>query len=236
MVKRNRILSPFLFFFISIFATAACASSPEATNEATSLKEGTIKIEDAAIPNNFPLISDGGLDTATFAAGCFWCVEAQFLELKGVKKVIPGYTGGTTKNPTYEDVVTGKTGHAESINIIYDSEILSFDQLVEAFFVAHDPTQLNRQGNDIGTQYRSAIFYHNVAQKKLIDYYIDKLNDEKVYPKPIVTKVEPFTKFYEAEDYHKNYYARNLDNPYCSQVIQPKLEKFKKVFADKLKK
>src|SRR5690606_23173052 len=214
---------------------------PESKNSAT-VNEEKINIEkvstqkESLIPDNFPMLSDGGIDTATFAAGCFWCVEAQFLELKGVKKVIPGYTGGLTKNPTYEDVLTGKTGHAEAINIIYDADILSFDQLVEAFFVAHDPTQLNRQGNDIGTQYRSAIFYHNVAQKDLITYYISKLNNEKVYPKPIVTKVEPFTKFYEAEDYHKNYYARNLDNPYCSQVIQPKLEKFKKVFADKLKK
>lgn|SRR5690606_28532595 len=179
---------------------------------------------------------DGGIDTATFAAGCFWCIEAQFLELAGVNEVNPGYTGGRTENPTYKEVLTGKTGHAEAINVIYESDKVSFDELLEAFFVAHDPTQLNRQGNDVGTQYRSAIFYHNLEQKKLIEYYINELNKEKIYSKPIVTEVSPFTIFYEAEDYHKNYYALNPSNPYCQRVIQPKLEKFKKVFAHKLKK
>lgn len=236
MLKSNRILGSFLIFFTSLFVVFACASGPTTTRVEEKNNKETSKVQETSIPDNFPLQGDGEIDTATFAAGCFWCIEAQFLELKGVEKVSPGYTGGTTKNPTYEEVITGKTGHAEAINIIYNSDVVSFDQLVEAFFVAHDPTQLNRQGNDIGTQYRSAIFYHNLAQKDLIDYYINKLNEEKVYPKPIVTKVEPFAKFYEAEDYHKNYYARNLDNPYCSQVIQPKLEEFKKVFADRLKK
>jgi len=232
MLKKNRISIGVLFLLTLAFAVSACASST-ATNAKEENKNNT---DVRADEENLPLLSDGGLDTATFAAGCFWCVEAQFLELAGVKEVISGYTGGTMKNPTYEDVVSGKTGHAEAVNVIYDSDSLSFDELLEAFFVAHDPTQLNRQGNDIGTQYRSAIFYHNAAQRDLVNYYIEKLNSEKVYPSPIVTKVEPFSKFYEAEDYHKNYYALNPANPYCSQVIQPKLEKFKKVFADKLKK
>lgn len=174
-------------------------------------------------------------DTATFAAGCFWCVEAQFLQLKGVKKVEPGYTGGYLKNPTYKQVSSGTTGHAEACNIIYDPKEISFDELLAAFFTAHDPTQLNRQGNDVGTQYRSAIFYRNSVQKEKAEYYIKKLNSEKVYPSNIVTVVEPLSIFYAAEDYHKDYYNNNPDQPYCKYVIQPKLEKFKKVFKGKLK-
>lgn len=174
-------------------------------------------------------------DTATFAAGCFWCVEAQFLQLKGVKKVEPGYTGGHLKNPTYKQVSSGTTGHAEACNIIYDPKEISFDELLAAFFTAHDPTQLNRQGNDVGTQYRSAIFYRNSVQKEKAEYYIKKLNSEKVYPSNIVTVVEPLSIFYAAEDYHKDYYNNNPDQPYCKYVIQPKLEKFKKVFKEKLK-
>ncbi len=180
--------------------------------------------------------SDGGIDTATFAAGCFWCVEAQFLELAGVVSVEPGYTGGHSKNPTYKQVITGSTGHAESIQIVYHADSLTYDELLEAFFVAHDPTQLNRQGNDVGTQYRSAIFYHNARQRDLAQYYIQTLNKQQVYPKSIVTQLGALDVFYEAEDYHKNYYALNRSNPYCVQVIAPKLEEFKRVFADKLKK
>ncbi len=175
------------------------------------------------------------LDTATFAAGCFWCVEEQFKQLQGVVHVVSGYTGGDKKNPTYKQVVTGKTGHAEACNIFFDPEVISYDELLAAFFVAHDPTQLNRQGNDIGTQYRSAIFYHNQDQKQLAERYIRELNEEKAYPSEIVTEVSPFTVFYDAEDYHQNYYANNPNQPYCRYVIQPKLEKFKKVFKDKLK-
>jgi len=178
---------------------------------------------------------DSGLQTATFAAGCFWCVEAQFQQLAGVKEVISGYTGGTVKNPSYEAVCTGKTGHAEAVNIVYDPDSISFEKLLEAFFVAHDPTQLNRQGNDIGTQYRSAIFYHDSLQQETATLLIKRLNEENVYPLPIVTSVEPYGPFYEAEDYHKNYYKLNPDNPYCQYVIQPKMEKFKKVFKDILK-
>ncbi|AWW29209.1 peptide-methionine (S)-S-oxide reductase [Echinicola strongylocentroti] len=174
-------------------------------------------------------------DTATFAAGCFWCVEAQFLQLEGVSKVVSGYTGGHVANPTYKAVCTGKTGHAEAISIVYDPEVITYDELLEAFFVAHDPTQLNRQGNDVGTQYRSAIFYHSAAQKEKAEYYINKLDEENIYPKKIVTEVAPMEKFYVAEDYHQNYYNLNKEQGYCRYVITPKLEKFQKVFKDKLK-
>lgn len=177
-----------------------------------------------------------GLDTATFATGCFWCTEAKFKELRGVKSVVSGFSGGTVANPSYKLVCTGTTGHAEACNIVYDPSVITYDELLKAFFVAHDPTQLNRQGNDVGTQYRSAIFYHNAAQKQKADYYIAKLNAEKVYPHKIVTEVTPFKVFYKAEDYHQNYYALNKEQPYCKYVIQPELEKFNKVFKDKLKK
>jgi len=179
--------------------------------------------------------SDHQQDTATFAAGCFWCVEAQFQQLQGVDTVISGFTGGHVPHPSYKEVCTGTTGHAEACNIIYDPARISYDELLAAFFTAHDPTQLNRQGNDIGTQYRSAIFFHTPEQKEKADYYIRKLNEEKAYPNPIVTQVQPYTEFYPAEDYHQDYYKLNGDQPYCQMVIRPKMEKFKKVFRDKLK-
>jgi len=177
----------------------------------------------------------GKTDTATFAAGCFWCVQAQFSQLKGVKTVVSGFSGGYVKNPTYEEVCTGKTGHAEACNIIYDPSLITYDELLAAFFTAHDPTQLNRQGNDVGTQYRSAIFYHNAVQKQKADYYIKKLNEAKAYKNKIVTEVDPYTVFYKAEDYHQNFYNKNPEQHYCKYVIQPELEKFRKVFKDKLK-
>ena len=176
------------------------------------------------------------LDTATFATGCFWCTESKFQQLNGVVQVVSGFSGGHVANPSYEQVCTGTTGHAEACNIIYDPSKITYDELIEAFFVAHDPTQLNRQGNDVGTQYRSAIFYHNAAQKQKADYYIAKLNEEKAYKAKIVTEVVPYKVFYKAENYHQNYYNLNSEKPYCKYVIQPELEKFKKVFKDKLKK
>ena len=182
-----------------------------------------------------PFYKKGKMDTATFAAGCFWCVEAQFGQLKGVKKVVSGFTGGNVKNPTYEEVCTGNTGHAEACNIIYDPSVISYDELLAAFFTAHDPTQLNRQGNDVGTQYRSAIFYHNAAQKEKADYYIRKLNDAKAYKNKIVTAVSSYTVFYKAEDYHQDFYNKNPEQHYCKYVIQPEVERFRKVFKDKLK-
>jgi len=174
-------------------------------------------------------------DTATFAGGCFWCMEAQFMELKGVKNVISGFSGGTKIHPSYKEVCTGTTGHAETCNIIYDPSVISYDALMAAFFTAHDPTQLNRQGNDVGTQYRSAIFYHDDKQKQLALYYIKRLDTEKAYEHKIVTEVAPFGAFYPAEDYHQDYYSNNQDKPYCQYVIKPKLDKFRKVFKEKLK-
>jgi len=174
-------------------------------------------------------------DTATFAAGCFWCTQAQFQELRGVESVISGFIGGHTKNPTYEEVSTGRTGYAEACNIIYDPSLISYDELLAAFFTMHDPTELNRQGNDVGTQYRSAIFYHNAVQKAKAVYYIEKLNKVKAYKSKIVTQVTPFTVFYKAKDYHQDFYNKNPNQHYCKYVIQPELEKFRKVFKDKLK-
>lgn len=175
------------------------------------------------------------LDTATFGAGCYWCTEAQFQQLKGVKKVESGFTGGHIEHPTYKEVCSGTTGHAEVCNVYYDPAVITFDELLAAFWTCHDPTQLNRQGNDVGTQYRSAIFYHNELQHRKSEDYKKRLNDEKVFDNPVVTEVAPFTVFYKAEDYHQNYYNANGDQPYCSFVVRPKVEKFKKVFKDKLK-
>ena len=170
------------------------------------------------------------LDTAVFAAGCFWCTEAVFLQIAGVEKVESGYMGGRISEPSYEAVCTGTSGHAEVCRIIYNAQKVSFQQLLQAFFLAHDPTQLNRQGNDEGTQYRSAIFYKDEQQKALSAAIIKELNTAQVYPNPIVTSLEPMAIFYKAEDYHQNYYAQNKEQPYCRFVIQPKLEKFKKAF------
>jgi peptide-methionine (S)-S-oxide reductase len=174
-------------------------------------------------------------DTATFGTGCFWCTEAVFQELKGVLKVTSGYSGGTVKNPSYEEVCSGTTGHAECLQIIYDPKVISFDELLEVFWEAHDPTTLNRQGNDVGTQYRSVIFYHNDEQKKKSEEYKMKLDKSGAYSNPVVTEISPFTRFYAAEDYHQDYYRLHGSQPYCTFVIRPKVEKFEKVFKNKLK-
>jgi peptide-methionine (S)-S-oxide reductase len=174
-------------------------------------------------------------ETATFGAGCYWCTEAQFQQLKGVEKVESGFSGGQVANPTYKQVCSGNTGHAEVCNIYYDPAIISFDELLAAFWTCHDPTQLNRQGNDVGTQYRSVIFYHNAEQKEKAEEYKKKLNDEHVWDKPVVTEISAFRVFYIAEDYHQNYYNENGEQSYCQFVVRPKVEKFKKVFKDKLK-
>jgi len=175
------------------------------------------------------------LQQVTFGAGCFWCTEAVFQNLKGVNKVVSGYMGGHTKNPTYNDICTGNTGHAEVIRVEYDPGVISFGELLLVFFKTHDPTTLNRQGNDVGTQYRSVIFYDDQEQKKEAHGMIDKLTKELVFDRPIVTEVSPVTEFYEAEDYHQNYFNQNSDKSYCAFVIQPKLTKFTKEFKDKLK-
>lgn len=176
------------------------------------------------------------LEKATLGGGCFWCTEAVYLELKGVTDVKPGYSGGHVKNPTYKEVCTETTGHAEVVQITFDPEIVSFSEILEVFFVTHDPTTLNRQGNDVGTQYRSAIFYHSEEQKQTAKNVIELLEKEKAYSKPIVTEVTAFNEFYPAEDYHINYFARNKNQPYCQYVVAPKVEKFRKVFKDKMKK
>ncbi len=174
---------------------------------------------------------------ATFANGCFWCTEAIFQNLEGVIKVTSGYSGGHVVKPSYEEVCDKKTGHAEALEIIYDSTKISFDELLEVFWKTHDPTTLNQQGADIGPQYRSAIFYHTPEQKEKAEKYKMELDNAAIYPNPIVTSIEPFTNFYAAEDYHQNYYNNNgSTNGYCRIVITPKVEKFKKVFKNKLKK
>ncbi|MEN2489862.1 peptide-methionine (S)-S-oxide reductase MsrA [Flavobacterium sp. B11] len=176
------------------------------------------------------------LETITLGGGCYWCVEAVYENLDGVKSVVSGFSGGKVANPTYEEVCTGETGHAEVVQITYDKNITDINEIFKVFFTVHDPTTLNRQGADVGTQYRSVIFYKNEEQKKAAQSIIAELNKAKVYNSPIVTKVEPFKVFYKAEDYHQNYYANNKNQPYCKMVIQPKIEKFEKVFKDKLKK
>ncbi|GJQ32739.1 MAG: hypothetical protein HBSAPP04_15780 [Ignavibacteriaceae bacterium] len=172
---------------------------------------------------------------ATFGAGCFWCVEAVFERLKGVEKVISGYTGGSVPNPTYKQVCEGNTGHAEVCRIYYNPELITYEELLEVFWQTHDPTTLNRQGNDVGTQYRSAVFYHDDKQKELAEFYKKKLDESAVFNSPVVTEIVPATQFYVAEDYHQNYFDENGTQPYCAFVIKPKVEKFKKVFKDKLK-
>jgi len=175
------------------------------------------------------------LDTATFGAGCFWCVEAIFQNLKGVQSVVSGYAGGSKKNPTYEEVCSGNTGHAEATQVTYDPGKITYAELLEVFWQVHDPTTPNRQGNDVGTQYRSVIFYHNEEQRKNSEHYRKELDSAGAFDAPIVTEIVPYTSFYRAEDYHQNYFNEHSDQPYCSLVIRPKLDKFKKAFKDKLK-
>lgn len=175
------------------------------------------------------------LQKITFGNGCFWCTEAVFKSLKGVKKVASGYMGGHTKNPSYKEVCRGNTGHAEVIDLEYDADEISFDELLLVFFKTHNPTTLNRQGNDVGTQYRSAIFYHTAGQKLKAEDMIKRFTDEKVFDKPIVTEITPASVFYKAEDYHQDYFNNNPGNPYCAAVIQPKLYKFAKEFTEKIK-
>ena len=175
------------------------------------------------------------MDTATFGAGCFWCVEAIFQQLKGVESVVSGYSGGQVKDPTYPEVTSGRTGHAEVVQVVYDPAVISYAELLEVFWSVHDPTTLNRQGADVGTQYRSAIFYHTEKQKELAEEYKRKLDASGAFRDPIVTEVTAFSAFYPAEDYHQEYFFNNLNQPYCRVVIQPKMDKFRKVFREKLK-
>jgi peptide-methionine (S)-S-oxide reductase len=198
----------------------------------TSIKEfNTIKMQEGIKEE-----AENKIEVATFAGGCFWCTEAVFLELNGVNGVISGYIGGKNANPSYREVCNGDTGHAEAIQITFDPATISFGELLEIFFATHDPTTLNRQVNDVGTQYRSEIFYHNESQQQTATDYIDLMTSEDTFGKPIVTKISPASKFYEAEGIHQNYYNDNKSQGYCSYIITPKIEKLKKVYKDKLKK
>lgn len=207
------LLSSFIF---------ACNANTQQTN----MKDIPVTKVQNSNPNN---------EVITFGAGCFWCVEAVFEELKGVEKVISGYSGGHVEKPSYRAVCNGTTGHAEVTQVYYNPKEISLEELLEVFFQTHDPTTLNRQGNDVGTQYRSAIFYHNDEQKKIAEKIKAALNAAEVFPNPIVTEVTMFKNFYEAENYHQDYYELNGNQPYCKYVILPKMEKLHKLFADKLK-
>jgi len=181
-------------------------------------------------------IDTSSLQVATFGAGCFWCVETIYQRIEGVQKVVSGYSGGKVKNPAYKEVCNGTTGHAEVCQIVFDPQKVSFDLLLKVFWEIHDPTTLNRQGADVGTQYRSVIFYHDENQKLTAEKYKEKLDSAHIWNSPVVTEITAFDVFYPAEGYHQNYYNSNLDQPYCHFVIMPKLEKFEKVFSDILKK
>lgn len=209
------------------FACCACSAATPSSDESQTNNQTM---------NTETIEASAKLDTATFAAGCFWCVEAVFQQLDGVKKVISGYTGGQIINPTYKQVCTGLSGHAEACQVIYDPSKVNYETLLQAFWSSHDPTTLNRQGNDVGTQYRSAIFYHNEQQRLLAVKYKADLDRSGAYEKPIVTEISPDTTFYVAEDYHQNYYNQNKTEGYCQYVIRPKIEKIQKVFKDKLVK
>ena len=228
-----RILAAIRIVFVAVLSAscgAAGSSSGEgsfgnAQNPATQKKETARRAMD----------KKPEVKLATFGGGCFWCTEAIFQRLDGVEKVLPGYSGGHVDNPTYEQVCAGTTGHAESIQITYNPAKVSFGDLLEVFWRTHDPTTKNRQGSDVGPQYRSAIFYHDEEQKKQAETYKSELEAERIWNRPIVTEITPFTRFWPAEDYHRNYYNNNLSKGYCAVVITPKIEKFKKIFKDRLK-
>jgi peptide-methionine (S)-S-oxide reductase len=181
-------------------------------------------------------MSDEKIEQITLGGGCFWCLEAPYQQLEGVLDVTSGYMGGKVKNPGYREVCSGLTGHAEVVRISFDPTVLSLNQIFEVFWTVHDPTTLNRQGNDVGSQYRSVIFYHTPAQEKTAREHIDKLEKAKVFSQPIVTEVKPAVEFYEAEDYHQDYYLNNPSQPYCTFIVKPKVEKVKRIFSDQLKK
>lgn len=195
-------------------------------------------IAQTTIAQNKPKTTNNmsNLETITIGGGCYWCVEAVYEKLNGVQSVVSGFAGGKTANPSYEAVSSGRTGYAEVVQITYDKTITNLNEIFRVFFTVHDPTTLNRQGADVGTQYRSVIFFKDENQKVAAENIIAALKKAKVYDSPIVTTLEPYTQFYKAENYHQNYYQNNKNQPYCQMVIQPKIEKFEKVFKDKLKK
>ncbi len=220
----NKIFTGLLYLLL--FSFSACAQKPKKNNRKMDTHNN---IENTTA-------TDIKYDTAILANGCFWCTEAIFEQLKGVKSATSGYTGGKVKNPTYKEVCEGTTGHAECLEVIYNPAVISYDELLEVFWKTHDPTTLNRQGNDVGTQYRSGVFYLNDEQKNKAEFYKKKLEENKAFDSPIVTEITAFTVFYPAEDYHQQYFELNENkNPYCQLVVRPKIDKFKKAFAEKLK-
>lgn len=212
-----------IFACLIMIASVSCQSNERKNTEKLNNEQNLMNLEN-------------GKEIAIFAGGCFWCTEAVFLELEGVEGVKPGYIGGKDKNPTYEEVCSGYSGHAEAIQIVFDPKKITYGELLEIFFATHDPTTINRQGADVGSQYRSEIFATNAKQKELATSYIDLLNAENTYGKKVVTKVSDAPVFYVAEDYHQNYYNQNKNKSYCSYVITPKIDKVRKEFKDKLKK
>ncbi len=224
MTYFKKIFAPAVISFLGLCSCAQPAPKTNTMNE----KTNTTTTSSVNTP---------ATDTATLANGCFWCTEAIFEQLEGVVSAVSGYTGGHTANPTYKEVCSGETGHAECLQITYTPSIISFDELLEVFWQTHDPTTLNRQGNDAGTQYRSGIFYHNPEQKEKAEKYKAELDKSGAFNNPIVTEITAFEKFYPAEDYHQQYFENNENaNPYCQMVVRPKVDKFQKVFKDKLKK
>ncbi len=212
---------------MGLFTLAACDNNENSTKTMNSLTNAAI--------TSGKIDSNVKTDTATFGTGCFWCTEALFQQLEGVLKVTSGYSGGHVANPTYEQVCEKTTGHAEVCQVVYDPSKISYDELLEVFWQTHDPTTLNRQGNDIGPQYRSVIFYHNDEQHKKAEHYKAELDKSGAFSNPIVTAIEPYKNFYSAEKYHQDYYNNNGSQPYCYYVIRPKVEKFQKVFKNKLR-
>jgi peptide-methionine (S)-S-oxide reductase len=230
-LSANRKLYCILILAVFVLASG-CSGQVSSTESQTTSRAGK-EVGKKAMEDK---VEKSGSQKATFASGCFWCVEAVFQQLEGVEKVVSGYSGGTLDNPTYEEVCTGTTGHAEACQITYDPRKISYDELLEVFWKTHDPTTTNRQGSDVGTQYRSAVFYHNEEQKRLAEGYKAKLEAEHIWTRPIVTEIVPFEKFWPAENYHQNYFNNNPGKGYCMLVINPKVEKFRKVFKDRLKK
>lgn len=219
--------------FFAVLLGAGCGV-PVASREPEPV-EGTVRSQ-GKDAGKVTMNGENKYELATFGNGCFWCTEAIFQRLDGVGKVVSGFSGGHVENPTYEQVCTETTGHAEAIQITYDPEVISYETLLEVFWKTHDPTTLNRQGNDIGPQYRSVIFYHNPEQKKLAEFYRKKLDEERIWDRPIVTEITAYTRFWPAESLHQDYYDRNPSKSYCRVVITPKVEKFEKIFKDRLKK
>jgi peptide-methionine (S)-S-oxide reductase len=232
---RTRQTSPTRRWFVGVLCSAvailAGCATPEPPN-APPMREVNIMNQEPDPMTEVP----EGREIATVANGCFWCTEAIFTELKGVEKVVSGYSGGQVANPTYRAVCEGTTGHAEAIRIVFDPKVISFRELLEVFFTTHDPTTLNRQGNDVGTQYRSAIFYHDAEQKATAEEVIREFEQKHIWNNPIVTEVTPYSNFYPAEDYHQEYFANNPNAGYCRVVIEPKVTKFREKYREKLKR